>query len=71
MSNYNYLIKLEKRLQNTEKALFALVTVLEDLQPPSTQDNLRYLMNEYYDANTSLGFKPTAEFEIGEGHFNG
>ena len=54
--------KIEARLANTEKALFALVTVLLDLQPPATQDSISILMGDYFDANTSLGFEARSEF---------
>lgn len=49
------IVKIEKRLQNTEKALCAIVTVLEGLQPPDTQRSLEQIMSNYYDANESLG----------------
>ena len=47
---------IEKRLQNTEKALMALFTVLQPLQPPATQDDIYHIMEDYFEANISLGF---------------
>lgn len=47
---------IEQRLQNTEKALFALVSVLMPIQPPDTQESINMIMNDYFEANTSLGF---------------
>lgn len=47
---------LEARIQNTEKALFALAAVLIDLQPPHAQDSISLILSDYFDANSSLGF---------------
>jgi hypothetical protein len=54
--------KLEARLANTERALFALATILDEIQPPFVQNDITRLMNDYYDANTSLGFEPGIDF---------
>ena len=55
--------KLEARLSNTEKALFALATVIKPMQPPETQDSIDRIMGDYFDASTSLGFVPSLEFK--------
>ena len=54
--------KLEARLSNTEKALFALTTILLGLQPSDTQADIERIMGDYFDANTSLGFEPSVYF---------
>ena len=54
--------KIEARLANTEKALFALVAVLQEVQAPYMQESLNLLMEDYFDANTSLGFNPRIDF---------
>ena len=48
---------LEARLQNTEKALYALVSVIVDIQPPHVQDAIHQIMSGCFDANESLGSK--------------
>ena len=48
-------MKLEKRLENTERALFSLWSILHDLQPPSVQSDINGMMNEYINANDALG----------------
>jgi len=53
---------IEARLANTESALFALVAVLQEVQAPQIQESLDSLMEEYFDANTSLGFNPRVGF---------
>ena len=55
--------KLEARLSNTEKALFALATVIQPMQPPETQDGMDRILNDYFEASTSLGFVPRVEFK--------
>ena len=54
--------KIKARLENTEKVLFALIAVLEELQPPSMQEVLNQIMSEYFDANTSLGYDGNKDF---------
>ena len=56
--------KLEARLANTEKALFALATVIQDTQVPYVQDGIYNVMQDYFDANVSLGFGPRPDFII-------
>ena len=46
---------LEKRLQNTERALIDLWTLLKDTVPPAYADNIDDMMGEYFEANTELG----------------
>ena len=54
---------IEKRLQNTEKALLALATVLGDVVSAEKESQINTIMSDYFDANTSLGFNATnAEF---------
>jgi len=48
---------LEARLQNTEKALYALVSVIIDMQLPHVQDSIHQIMADCFDANESLGSK--------------
>lgn len=48
--------RLEARLQNAEYTLLAVVSILHDLQPPSAQEALSQLMNDYIEANSRLGF---------------
>lgn len=54
--------KILARLENTEKAIFALVSVLQDIQPPYVQESMSTIMSDYYDANVSLGFEPKPYF---------
>lgn len=65
MSNKDEEIELLKlRLQNTEKAFFALSTVLIEAQAPSVQESMDNIMSAYFEANTSLGFDSSnTEFE--------
>lgn len=54
---------LKARLQNTEKAIFALTTVLFDIQPPYVQDGMNTILADYFDANNAMGFdSSSAEF---------
>lgn len=46
---------IEKRLVNTETALVALWSLLEDTFPPAYADSVATMMEEYFDANKSLG----------------
>lgn len=57
---------IKARLANAEKALFTLATVLLHLQPPETQQSINAIMNDYFDANTSLGFEPNTNFISGD-----
>ena len=50
------------RLANTENALLAIITVLQELQPPYAQDIIDRIMCDYFNANTSLGFEPNKNF---------
>lgn len=54
---------LEKRLQNTERALIALWGLMKDTMPPAYQDSIDRMINEYFDANESLG----ANFDLNSG----
>jgi len=54
--------KILARLENAEKAIFALVSVLQDIQPPYIQEGMNVVMRDYYDANVSLGFEPKPYF---------
>jgi len=56
--------KLEARLANTEKALFALATILQDIQPPYVQEGMARIMGDYFDASTSLGFDARPGFIV-------
>lgn len=49
---------LKNRLQNTEKALLALMAILQDFQPSCVQDGLFRLGEDYFNANVGLGFDP-------------
>lgn len=54
---------LSARLQNTEKAIFALTTVLIDVQAPYVQEMMNTVLSEYFESNVAMGFDPsTAEF---------
>ncbi len=48
--------RLEARLANTERALLSLATLLLPLQPAETHHSLDEVMEEYFNANISLGF---------------
>ena len=50
-----YLNTLELRLNNTEKMVQILWMLLQDLQPPATQDDVNNAMEKYYTANKELG----------------
>lgn len=56
--------RLEARLANTEKALFALATVMQDIQPPYIQESMSLILGDYFDANTSLGFDARPDFIV-------
>ncbi len=49
--------KLEARLQNTEKALYSLATILIDIQPTYVQEAINEVMSECFNANETLGSK--------------
>jgi hypothetical protein len=54
---------LKARLQNTEKAIFALATALVDIQPPYVQDGMNTILADYFEANSAMGFDSSnAEF---------
>ena len=57
---------LEKRLANTEKALLALWSLMQDTMPPDYQRSINKMMNDYFDANDTLGanFDITSGFDI-------
>ena len=58
---------LKARLQNTEKAIFALTSVLVDIQPPYVQDSMSAILSDYFDANSAMGFDSSnAEFSVVE-----
>jgi len=46
---------IEKRLQNTERALLALWVLIKDTMPPAYADAVQDMMSDYFDANTELG----------------
>lgn len=54
---------LEKRLDNTEKALLSLWALMMDTMPPDYQRDIDKMMNEYFEANSGLG----ATFDITDG----
>ena len=56
--------RLEARLANTEKALFALATVMQDTQAPYVQESMSLILGDYFDANTSLGFDARPDFIV-------
>ena len=48
---------IEARLENTENALYALITMIMDMQPPDVQDRINRVMQNCFEANESLGSK--------------
>ncbi len=54
--------KLEKRLANTEAALFALWNLMQDSQPPHLQYSAGNMIEDYFQANADLG----ASFDVRE-----
>lgn len=56
--------KFEKKLENTEKALFAVVSALTPLQPSATQEELDKILCEYFDANNELSLNYVNEFTL-------
>ena len=54
---------LEKRLMNTEMALVALWSFLQDTMPPAIQANVGEMMNEFFDTNSEMG----ADFDLRKG----
>ena len=46
---------IEKRLQNTERALIALWSLMKETMPPEYQENIDRMVSEYFDANYALG----------------
>ena len=56
---------LEKRLANTEKALVALWSLIQDTLPPAYQEDTDKMMEEYFNANCKLG----ADFNNASGKY--
>jgi len=56
---------LEKRLRNTEMALLGLWTLMKDTMPPSYQEDIDKMMNDYFDANASMG----SDFDANNGFY--
>ena len=54
---------IEKRLQNTERALIALWSLMKDTMPPAYQEDIDRMVNEYFDANSALG----SDFDLSNG----
>lgn len=54
---------LEKRLDNTEKALLSLWALMMDTMPPDYQRDIDKMMSEYFEASSELG----ATFDITDG----
>ncbi len=57
------MIDIEKRLQNTERALTALWSLMKETMPPAYQEDIDRMVNEYFDANSELG----ADFDLSNG----
>ena len=53
--------KLQARIQNTERALVALWSLLEDLQPAAYSDDINLMMEQYHNAGQSLGSEAGTE----------
>ena len=54
---------LEKRLNNTEKALIGFFAMMEDTLPPASQDGINAMIVDYAEANEGLGASlDTVEF---------
>jgi len=49
--------KLEKRLENTERALHGFWTLLEDVLSPREQESIGRMMSDYFHANHALETK--------------
>ena len=48
---------------NTEMALVALWSFLQDTMPPAIQANVGEMMNEFFDTNSEMG----ADFDLRKG----
>ena len=46
---------LEKRLANTERALFAMWALMRDTMPPANEQDISAMIAEYFEANERLG----------------
>ncbi len=46
---------IEKRLQNTERALIGLWSLMQDTMPPAYAQDIDAMINDYFDANAGLG----------------
>jgi hypothetical protein len=46
---------LEKRLHNTEVMLVSLWALIEDTMPPVYRETIDEMMEDYFNANDSLG----------------
>lgn len=58
--------QLEARLENTEKALIGLWSLIQDNMPNYVQDGGDKMMEEYFTANVELG----ADFDLRTGFQN-
>lgn len=47
---------LKARIQNTEKCLLALATIMYQHQPDYVQQEINILMDDFYDASVNLGY---------------
>tara|TARA_R110000851_G_C13102760_1_gene569333 strand:- start:79160 stop:79363 length:204 start_codon:yes stop_codon:yes gene_type:complete len=56
---------LRARARNTEKALAALLSLIDDIIPEPNRSAVTNMMNDYLEANISLGMNiETVEFEV-------
>lgn len=55
MYDTRYLKELEKRINNTEKALMAFWVLIEDTMPPACQDSVNGIMRDYLESAQELG----------------
>lgn len=46
---------LEERLENTERALIALVALLEDTLPPAYHEDIKRMVEQFWSRNEELG----------------
>ncbi len=54
---------IQKRVENTEVALVALWSLIEDTLPQEHREATTQMMNDFFDANVELG----AEFDLRNG----
>lgn len=47
--------RLRARVGNLEVALHAMLAMLQDLQPPATQDSIGRMMRDHFDAMKDMG----------------